>query len=886
MDIPKKSLWLAVLFFAACLVSPPAPHAASPDEGIVVGRIAHIEGQVLRYVPDTQDWVATVKDAPFGMEDALYSDSKARAEFIMPNGLWLRIGPSSQVQLIALKADASELDVASGTARFYNKSSEAMLKATTPFGYVLAEPGSTFDLYVGDQSVEVVALSGEVDFIHQTDNARYEVKPGSGSIVADASQVGSGDGNLDAEWDDWNAGRDSLWTKRVQVKGESVKYVPPEIQDDTYALEENGKWETVHYEGEARQVWRPTTVDDSWQPFTAGRWTEWYGDQCWVPDEPFGYVTHHYGNWIVVDRRWYWSPPVRRVAVVAGPSMGLAWYPGRVAWISSGVNVGWVPLAPREVYYSRHHWGHGATILAVGAPAVSINLGGLAFASAAVIVPQTSFYSVSRYNSVRVTNINHTTIINNYRPAPVVNNTVINNYNTINNRHNFTNVNVTRKPHREAVTRIQENRKIATRQAPTVNAVSLKQNLATTKRVETVKPITVAPPKVTSKIVPAAQVNAPKSQVKFQPAEVKKSTKPASSSSVVQTQGQKGLRPGAPGAQPGQVTPPAGQKPGGPGVQQPAKPGEQPQRPGVQPVKPSEQPTRPGVQPAKPGEQPTKPGVQPPTRPGERERPGIQPTRPGEQPARPGVQPTKPGEQPTRPGVQPPTRPGERERPGIQPTRPGEQPARPGVQPTKPGEQPTRPGVQPPTRPGERERPGIQPTRPGEQPARPGVQPTKPGEQPTKPGVQPPTRPGERERPGIQPTRPGEQPARPGVQPTKPGEQPAKPGVQPSTRPSEQRDRPSERFTPGRTPESSGMRTPPTTVRPASPPPSAVQPQQRPVQQPPAMQQRPAQQPPAVQPRPVQQPVQQQRPPAVQQQPPAQQQQQKKKTPEEEKRRQ
>ncbi len=804
MNIRRKSLWLAILFFTACLASPTAPYAAS-EEGIVVGRIAHIEGQVLRYVPDTQDWVATVKDAPFGMEDALYSDTRARAEFIMPNGLWLRIGPSTQVQLIALKHDASELDIASGVARFYNKSSEAMLKVTTPFGYVLAEPGGSFDIYVGDQSTEVIALAGGVDFISSTDNARYEVIPGSGSIVADASQIGSGDGNLDAEWDDWNAGRDSLWTKRVQVKGESVKYVPPEIQDDAYALEENGKWETVHYEGEARQVWRPTTVDDSWRPFTTGRWTEWYGDQCWVPDEPFGYVTHHYGNWIVVNNRWYWSPPVRRHVHVQGPHMGLAWYPGRVAWISGGANVGWVPLAPREVYYSRHHWGHGSTIIATGAPAVAINIGGLAFASAAVIVPQTSFYSVTRYNSVRVTNINHTTIINNYRPAPVINNTVINNYNTINNRHNFTNVAVNQKPHREVVGRIQRNQQIATKQAPTVNAAVLKQNLATTKRVEAVKPVTVAPPKVTSKIVPADKVNAPKDKVKFQPVEVKKSTKPVTASPAVQTQGQRGPRTGAPGTQPGQVTPSTGQKPGATGVQPPVKPGEQPQRPGVAPVKPGEQPQRPGVQPAKPGE-PSRPGVQPPTRP--TDRPSVQPTRPG-------VPSTKPGEAPSRPGVQPPTRP-PTDRPSVQPTRPG-------VPSTKPGEAPSRPGVQPPTRP--MDRPSVQPTRP--------VEPsTRPGEAPSRPGVQPSTRP--MDRPSVQPTRPSEPPS--------------------SMRPS-----PSAVERPVNRPPSAVQPPPQRPVQqpPQQQRPPAVQQQQRPVQQPPAVQQRPVQQPPQQQ-RPAQPPPAQQ----------------------------
>src|SRR5262249_47619623 len=118
MDIHTKWSWLAVLLGAACLGVPLAPHA-SAQAAVFVGRIAHTDGQVLRFVPDTQDWVATVQDAPFGLHDTLYADPSARAELIMPNGLWVRIGTSTQIQLIALTSDASEFDLASGVARFY-----------------------------------------------------------------------------------------------------------------------------------------------------------------------------------------------------------------------------------------------------------------------------------------------------------------------------------------------------------------------------------------------------------------------------------------------------------------------------------------------------------------------------------------------------------------------------------------------------------------------------------------------------------------------------------------------------------------------------------------------------------------------------------------------
>jgi hypothetical protein len=146
-----------------CLISIPLLFAAIPiawsqqeqeqREPILVGHISHVEGQLLRYVPDEKDWVVITKDAPFGENDALYSDDKSRAEFMMPNNTWARTDGSTQIQMIKLAEDTTEMDVASGEARFYNKSSTALIKATTPFGYVVAGPDTIFDLYVGDKSV-------------------------------------------------------------------------------------------------------------------------------------------------------------------------------------------------------------------------------------------------------------------------------------------------------------------------------------------------------------------------------------------------------------------------------------------------------------------------------------------------------------------------------------------------------------------------------------------------------------------------------------------------------------------------------------------------------------------------------------------------------------
>ena len=171
--------------------------------------------------------------------------------------------------------------------------------------------------------------------------------------------------------------------------------------------------------------------------------------------------------------------------------------------------------------------------MVAGGSAVSISVGSLAFVSAAVVVPQASFYSVPNYSPVRARNINQTTIINNYRADPVVSNAVIPNYSQSTNRYNFSNAPVTQMPHSQVIGRIQQNNQVATQATPALSANSLKSTFSTTKQVQPAQQTTVAPPKLTSKIVPANQVNAPASQVKFQPVEVKKNTKPATASPAV-----------------------------------------------------------------------------------------------------------------------------------------------------------------------------------------------------------------------------------------------------------------------------------------------------------------------------------------------------------------
>jgi len=484
--------------------------AAYDQEGILVGRIAHVDGKLLRYVDEGKDWVVTVKDTPFGLKDALYSGDNAKAEFIMPNKTWVRIGENTQVQLFALTDDATTLDVASGTARLYNKGRDVVCKVTTPFGYVVAPAGSVFDLYVGDESMEVIAVRGDVDVVHDASRSRYEVREGAASLIADRSGTARGNGTVDGLWDDWNGERDRLWNKRLQSSASTTSYLPEPIQEDSYVLEENGRWERVYYEGDYYNMWRPTRVDPGWRPFSAGRWTVYYGDNCWVPDEPFGYLTHHYGSWVFVDsfRSWYWLPPVRR-AVVSKPHFlpAFGWYPGRVGWIHHGQSIGWVPLAPSEDYYGYNPWGRRTVVIKrTAVPALSLIR--YRYLDAAVIIHRDHFYQGSRYTSHLQRNIGRAVIINNYQPVAVINNTVINNFDSNTRRFAFNDAKVDRKPHSMVVNRIVNNQQLVKNAEP-LNRSRITQELTQVATAEPSSTATTQPPVLTSKLVEAQNVSKP-----------------------------------------------------------------------------------------------------------------------------------------------------------------------------------------------------------------------------------------------------------------------------------------------------------------------------------------------------------------------------------------
>ena len=95
-----------------------------------------------------------------------------------------------ELKLIALDAEVSETDVATGVARFYNKGSKTIIKATSPFGYVLAYPGAVIavSLVTGKEAWRgpdpaqnaIVAASSGLAYVLSKDNNFYALDAANG----------------------------------------------------------------------------------------------------------------------------------------------------------------------------------------------------------------------------------------------------------------------------------------------------------------------------------------------------------------------------------------------------------------------------------------------------------------------------------------------------------------------------------------------------------------------------------------------------------------------------------------------------------------------------------------------------------------------------------
>lgn len=116
---------------------------------------------------------------------------------------------------------------------------------------------------------------------------------------------------------------------------------PRALSEFNATLERYGTWTEDPTLG---TVWTPspTEVDGDFVPYvTAGHWSYGQDEYVWVADQPWGWVTFHYGRWMFTQNKgWAWIPGRRYagawVVWRTGPDGYVGWGPAPAAWYWRG----------------------------------------------------------------------------------------------------------------------------------------------------------------------------------------------------------------------------------------------------------------------------------------------------------------------------------------------------------------------------------------------------------------------------------------------------------------------------------------------------------------------------------------------------------------------
>jgi hypothetical protein len=347
--LEKKMSWVIALL-AVALAMLTLPQAALADDDDPPGRVArlnYIQGSVSFEPAGEQDWVQAFTNRPVTTGDRIWADQGARAELQM-GAATIRLNDSTGFSFLNLDDRTVQIELTEGTVdiRVRRLDRDEIFEVDTPNqAFTILRPGRYRIQASGDgNSTYVVVRTGEGEATGG--GQTYTMRSGesgtfTGTDYLEANVYSSGDRD---DFDNWGDEREHHYDD-----SRSARYVSPDVvgyQD----LDDYGSWSSDSQYG---NVWMPTRVNSDWAPYRQGHWA-WISPWgwTWVDDEPWGYAPYHYGRWVSLRGRWGWVPGPREVRPVYAPALvvfigGGSHFGGGGGF---GINVGWFPLGPREVY--------------------------------------------------------------------------------------------------------------------------------------------------------------------------------------------------------------------------------------------------------------------------------------------------------------------------------------------------------------------------------------------------------------------------------------------------------------------------------------------------------------------------------------------------------
>ena len=358
----QRESWLGRIMVAGLLVAAAGigraqEQPAAPEPGRGVARIGLVNGEVSVRRGQEGEWVAAVANAPVSVDDHMATAAGARAEVQFDAANFLRLGANSEIHFAQMEPNRYQVQVARGMVDFsVLRSTQADIEIDTPSVSVRPRDRGNYRITVlEDGQTEITVRAGNAEIY----TPRGVENVGAGKTMQVRGDPANPEFQIVAaipmdDWDRWNMDRD----RRMEAAGNNVynRYVAPD-EYGAETLEGNGRWVSSPDYG---YVWAPT-VAPGWAPYRDGRWAwdDYYG-WSWVGYEPWGWAPYHYGRWFYNGGfGWCWWPGGLHVRHYWAPAyVGFFGFGGGGFGVGFGFgNVGWVPLAPYEVFHP--WWGRG-----------------------------------------------------------------------------------------------------------------------------------------------------------------------------------------------------------------------------------------------------------------------------------------------------------------------------------------------------------------------------------------------------------------------------------------------------------------------------------------------------------------------------------------------
>ena len=328
---------------APVLAQEPDSGHADSDPPSRAARLSYLEGSVSLQPAGVEDWNAAPLNQPLTAGDALWSDSGSRAEVDLGSAM-VRLDESSSATLLELGDQAVQLRLNAG-AMDVNvsalESGEAFEIDAPNAAVTLLRPGE-YRLSVDSAGNTSVAIRNGQAQVASGDQQGMTLVTGQRGLYGSNGSYEVARAGPPDDFDRWCQQRQARWADEQAV----TQYVSNDVvgYED---LNDYGQWQQEPGDG---YVWFPTRVADDWAPYSAGHWAwvvPW--GWSWVDDAPWGFAPFHYGRWRHIGQRWGWIPAPPRSHAIYAPAL-VAWVGGPALSLGGGAAVGWLPLAPGEVY--------------------------------------------------------------------------------------------------------------------------------------------------------------------------------------------------------------------------------------------------------------------------------------------------------------------------------------------------------------------------------------------------------------------------------------------------------------------------------------------------------------------------------------------------------